>query len=141
MVKLYQLMFLCLISTAFISCTDSEKEVNSLKEEVIRIHDEVMPKMDEIMQLKKALKERESVLDSSQTEEMTAIHNHILHLDEADEEMMNWMRNYNASMENMTDEEKIEYLKNEKVAIQMVKQLMMSSITEAKTYLNQEKAE
>lgn len=130
------LLKLNLILFAFfmLGCESKEKEVDKLKSETIAIHDEVMPKMDDVMKLKKSLREAK---DSVSTEENQTIQELIISLEESDKAMMNWMRNYNPQMEDMTDGEKIEYLKNQKSSIQEVSEQMKNSISDAKNYLNQ----
>ena len=116
------------------SCESKEKEVEKLKSESIAIHDEVMPKMDDIMKLKKALKSKQ---DSTNNVNSDQIQEMILALEESDKAMMNWMRNYDPRMEGMSDEEKITYLKDQKSSIEEVSKQMKSSISKAESYLNQ----
>jgi len=125
---------LMLFAFLMISCESKEKEVEKLKTETIAIHDEVMPKMDDIMKLKKSLKAEQ---DSVSTEKSTDIQQMIISLENSDRAMMNWMRNYDPQMEGMSDEEKIEYLKKQKASIHEVSEQMKSSIAEAENYLNQ----
>jgi prefoldin subunit 5 len=49
--------------------------------------------------------------------------------------MMNWMRNYDPRMEDMTDDEKIKYLKKQRASISEVSEKMNKSIAEAEEYL------
>lgn len=123
-----------LIPFLIISCESKDKEIEKLKSETIAIHDEVMPKMDNIMKLKKSLR---SMTDSVSTEKNQTIQELIISLEESDKAMMNWMRNYDPQMKDMSDDEKIEYLKNQKSSIQEVSELMKSSISEAERYVNQ----
>jgi hypothetical protein len=115
-----------------ISCESKEKEVEELKSETIAIHDEVMPKMDVIMKLKKSLK---SKYESAAESEKEKIQEMIMSLEDSDEAMMNWMRNYDPQMEDMSNAEKIAYLKNQKSSITQVSKQMKSSISEAEKYL------
>ncbi len=125
---------LMLIPFLIISCELKDKEIEKLKSETIAIHDEVMPKMDNIMKLKTSLK---TELDSLSNEDSTNVQGLIISLENADKAMMNWMRNYDPQMKDMSDDEKIEYLKNQKSSIQEVSELMKSSISEAEDYLDQ----
>ncbi|WP_296618535.1 hypothetical protein [Marivirga sp.] len=125
---------LMLFAFLMISCESKEKEIEKLKSETIAVHDEVMPKMDDIMKLKKSLRAKE---DSVSSHDSTKIKGLILSLEKSDKVMMNWMRNYDPQMEGMSDEEKIEYLKQQKSSIQEVSEQMRSSISEAEAYLNQ----
>jgi hypothetical protein len=113
-----------------LSCESKEKEVEKLKSETIAIHDEVMPKMDDIMRLKKSLK-----TNQDSTSEGDIIQDLIIALEESDKAMMNWMRNYEPRMEGMTDDEKITYLKKQKASISEVSKEMNKSITEAEEFL------
>jgi phosphoenolpyruvate-protein kinase (PTS system EI component) len=132
-----------LVVVFLVSCNgdNKEKEIESLKTEVIGIHDEVMPKMDEIMQLKQELQKNideqnnDSILSNSSNNAQNVISN----LEKADNAMMNWMRNYDPEMEEMTTEEKLEYLQETKKDIQMVKEQMLSAISKSKEFLEQDK--
>ncbi|ADR23350.1 hypothetical protein MATR_28010 [Marivirga tractuosa] len=123
-----------LVAILLVSCTSKEKDIEKLKSETIAIHDEVMPKMDDIMKLKKALKAKK---DTSEDVKPNQVQDLILALEEADEAMMNWMRNYDPRMEAMSDEEKIAYLKRQKKSIEEVSEKMKFSISEAEAFLNQ----
>ncbi|WP_375580897.1 hypothetical protein ABWH96_07740 [Marivirga tractuosa] len=125
---------LVLIAVLVISCESKEKEVEKLKSETIEVHDEVMPKMDTIMKLKKSLKANQDSTEDVKNEEIQELINA---LEESDKAMMNWMRNYDPRMEGMSDDEKIVYLKDQKSSIEKVSQQMKSSISEAEDYLNQ----
>lgn len=126
------------LSFFLLSCdgNNKEKEIESLKSEVIGIHDEVMPKMDDIMKLKSKLQQNiDQANDSIDDDSLTTEQNLIINLEKADEDMMVWMRNYDPLMEGMTHEEKVEYLKQTKIDIQMVKQQMLSAISESEAFL------
>ncbi|MGJ3236077.1 hypothetical protein [Marivirga sp.] len=130
--KILSKVSLILFAVIALSCESKEKEVEKLKTETIAIHDEVMPKMDDIMKLKKSLKIKQ---DSANENEQGNIQNLIIALEESDKAMMNWMRNYDPRMEGMSDAEKIEYLKNQKSSISEVSDKMKQSIAEAEEYL------
>ncbi|WMN12956.1 hypothetical protein QYS49_35090 [Marivirga salinae] len=125
---------LVLIAVLVISCESKEKEVEKLKSETIAVHDEVMPKMDDIMKLKKSLREKK---DSISTEGNQTIEELISSLEESDNAMMNWMRNYDPQMKDMSEDEKIDYLNDQKSSIEKVSKQMKNSISEAERYLNQ----
>jgi hypothetical protein len=121
---------LFLFALIALSCESKEKEVEKLKSETIAIHDEVMPKMDDIMKLKKSLKnEQDSASENNNIQGL------IIALEESDKAMMNWMRNYDPRMEDMTDDEKIKYLKKQRASISEVSEKMNKSIAEAEEYL------
>lgn len=123
-----------LVLTVFLmfSCDSKEKQIEQLKSEAIEIHDEVMPKLDNIMKLKKSLKTQ---AESASEEEKAEIQELIISLEEANESMMNWMRNYDPQMKDMSEDEKVEAMKNQKASIQKTKEIMISSISDAEAYL------
>ncbi|WKV10525.1 hypothetical protein [Marivirga harenae] len=121
-----------LMISFLMSCESKEKEVEKLKSETIAIHDEVMPKMDDIMKLKKSLRSKKDSVSESKQETIQTL---IIALEESDKAMMNWMRNYDPRMENMSDAEKMEYLKKQKSSISEVSEKMKKSIAEAQEYL------
>ncbi|GAA5042908.1 hypothetical protein GCM10011506_45850 [Marivirga lumbricoides] len=125
-----------ILSASLQSCNSKEKDIEVLKDEVISIHDEVMPRMDELMRLKGELKEMQNTLDSTATQESKReITRHITSLNKADEEMMNWMRKYDPQMENKSEQEKLDYLESQKIAIKMVRQEMLSAIAQSEEFL------
>jgi hypothetical protein len=128
-----------LLATLFFSCETDKKSVEELQADVIEVHDEVMPKMDDIMKLKAQLKlikaDTAEVLPS---DELILVNNLIDNLEKADKSMMNWMRNYDSLMEGMSEEEKLTYLMKEEAAIKLVKQKMLSAISEAKIFLEKQ---
>ena len=125
------------------ACGPAQKETGEttdpelLKDEVMAVHDEVMPKMQDIMRLKERARTMidslatDSMTNASQIEELEQL---ITSLDEADEAMMGWMRNYRRDFDG-SDEEYISYLQDEKAKIDAVKEEMMSAIEEAEVAL------
>lgn len=121
---------------AFVASCNQENKVEKLKTEVMTIHDEVMPKMGRLMNLKKQLKDKIARLDSigDNTEELVQlIHN----LEGADEAMMEWMRSYKEPTPEMSEEEALKYLQDRMESIRKVKQKINSSKVAAETVLNQ----
>ncbi len=122
------IFMLTLTSILLMSCggsvnqTTEEKgdQVNSesLMEEVMAIHDEVMPLMGS---LRKKGKEFEAQLDSLQgddLEQIQAVETKIAEVKDATEGMMNWMRNFEPdSILQMAEADQIKALKEEKAKI------------------------
>lgn len=120
------------------SCQKEQKdELAILKEEVMALHDEVMPKMSELRYTQKALMlQADSLmsLDSLRSATLSGASNEIIAANEA---MMNWMRNYEPDFQG-TKEEIIDYLKQQKMAIQKVKDDMESSLQNGKQLIGVE---
>ena len=125
-------LFLLLISIVIISCgPPKDPAYEKLYDEVMVIHDDVMPKMTDINRAKKKLRK---LKDGTNEEQITT---QIQELDAADEAMMSWMHEFDAP-ELPTLVENLEYLNAEKIKIQHVSDQMLRSLQEAdmliKTY-------
>jgi paraquat-inducible protein B len=119
------------------SCENKEKEVeNELYEEVMVIHDSIMPAMKDITILQKQIKQRISTLDSSSAEEYDKLLSQRERLDQAHESMMEWMRTFDKDLENRSHEEIIEYLEDRKKRIAQVGTFMRETIEATKDSLN-----
>lgn len=114
--------------------------VGDLQKKVMEVHDEVMPKMEEIHRLKRDLvirrEQMRSVGDSTSAVLIKQIDKQLLSLQDADNAMMDWMYEFKPPSEE--DEKAIEYLKSMQVSIEKVKEKMLSSIDKAKDLLNEQ---
>ncbi|MBI0398043.1 hypothetical protein [Cyclobacterium marinum] len=125
-----------LLFAAFGYSCKQENKVEKMKAEVMAVHDEVMPEMGNLMNLKSQLKEKSSNLDSlddsGNLEELNLL---IQNLEEADEAMMDWMRNYKDPSGEMNEEQAMEYLKEKMKSIKEVKQKINTSKAKARKAL------
>ncbi|MEM8524482.1 MAG: hypothetical protein AAGG68_07550 [Bacteroidota bacterium] len=125
------LLSIILISVLSNACDNSQTESNNTNEvkqlwdEMMVIHDEVMPKTSEIVRLQKQLREKED------TEAI------VQELASAEEAMWNWMNGLKQydKIEQMDKTEAIDYLKGSKAEIEKVSQQMMEAIEEGKAKL------
>ena len=122
-------LFLMLLVVFACDSTDSFEEK---KAEVFEIHDEVMPKMGELMSLKKKVLDK--VNESENPDELRDL---ALKLDQAQEGMMVWMRQWSANAaphENgeTTEEERMDFLNSEMEKVKKVREDINGSIAEAK---------
>lgn len=98
------------------------------------VHDEVMPKMSEINRLSRSLrdyKENQETIDPQAEQRIDAA---IQELSTAEERMWDWMNNLkqlDGLREQQSHEEIMNYLNEEKTAIDQVRDEMMSAIEEA----------
>jgi thioesterase domain-containing protein len=116
--------------TSEVEETDSPNQV--LYDQVMDVHDEVMPKMDEIMKLKRELQEQIANTPDMVVERKQQLEKMISNLDSASTAMMNWMHEFNP-LPDSTDQEKArEYLESEMERIRNVKTLMLETIEKAK---------
>ena len=124
-----------LISLAFMTSCDQKKDAayDALYDEVMVIHDEVMPEMGTINKAKKALKKMKT------DENAKIIDAQIQSLEDADEAMMSWMHQFKKP-KNEDPKANIAYLTEQKVKIQEVKDIMLSTIAEAQEMINKNEA-
>lgn len=135
-----------LLTLLLLSCASNiEKKEEDLKKEIMDIHDELMPKMDNIHNLKKELQDNRGYLTSDSVASGTPalstadLDSLAQALENADESMMSWMRNYNRFDDpEFSHEEQMEYLQKEKEKIETVRLKMISSIKEAENILEKE---
>lgn len=132
------LIFFVFFAACGKSLSKEEKEAKILEQqinEVMAIHDSVMPKTGEIFKLKKKLSNFESALtDSIQLQKIYRCKNLLV---EADEAMMTWMHEFREADPMLSFQEKQQYYQEEKKRITDVKTKMLSSIDSAKTLLNE----
>ena len=142
------LTFCFLVFTlAFVSCKDDNKQKEGSQQEqvddssaqmkeVMAIHDEVMPKMSDIAKLSGALKPliTEDSLAQKKFDDLVRAH----------EEMMNWMQEFGTKFNSdeimngaALSKEKQDLLIQEKIAIDQVKETMLSAISDAENYLKE----
>ncbi len=109
-------------------------ELHALEKEVIDVHDEIMPRMAILNNAHvKLIRQRED--DDLSAEQRTILHTAILHLEEADSLMWDWMHNYSRpDYEGNLDSIRI-YLANEKVTVLHMKEKFLSSMAEGEALL------
>ncbi|WP_128544979.1 hypothetical protein [Larkinella soli] len=129
-------------------CQNAEKagtnEVDALRDSVMAVHDEVMPRMEEMMELRSRISSRidslsklkpaSSDLEGRQKDGVDAN----LALKEADSLMMSWMNHYKSDTFKVLDAGQAKaYLDHEMEKISVVREKMNTSIDQAKKYLQQ----
>lgn len=122
---------LSLITLLVWGCGEKSQDNQALYDEVMKVHDEVMPKMNDIYKLKEELKKQIADTPGLVEEKKKAIESTILKLDSASESMMVWMRNFNPLPDSLGEEKAREYLEDQKVKVEKVKEDMLQAIEEA----------
>ncbi|HMG90493.1 MAG TPA: hypothetical protein VK589_10540 [Chryseolinea sp.] len=102
----------------------------ALYDEVMKVHDEVMPKMDDIYKLKGQLKERIANTPGMADEKKKKIESIISTLDSASEGMMVWMRKFNPLPDSVGEEQAKEYLEGEMEKIKKVRDDVRKALEE-----------
>jgi hypothetical protein len=108
----------------------------TLYNQLMDVHDEVMPRMDDIMKLKRTLQEQIANSPDMLTERKQELEHVILNLDSASNQMMSWMHRiheFNPLADSVDQEKARDYLESEMEEIKKVKELINESIEKAKT--------
>jgi hypothetical protein len=92
----------------------------ALYEEVMGIHDEVMPKMDDLYRLKKQLQDEIANTPDLAEEKKLEMQQTIQQLDSANTSMMVWMRQFDPPSDSSNQEALREYLETQ---LEMVKKM------------------
>lgn len=97
-----------------------------LSDSVMDVHNQVMPKMGEIIRLTESLRDKVAKTPDMSAAKKQEIEAAIDSLDAASEGMMDWMHKFKP--EAQADDQVRQYLKNELVRVAIVKQRMLSAI-------------
>lgn len=104
----------------------------ALYDQVMDVHDEVMPRMDEIMKLKRELQEQITNTPDMVVERKQQLEQIISNLDSASNSMMDWMHKFNPLPDSADQEKARAYLESEMERIRKVRELINESIDKAK---------
>ena len=133
---IFMMLFLAIAVSA---CNDTEKLEKEAWAEVMKVHDEVMPKMADMNKISRSLKpylEEGALEDKSLMEEVNLA---IKNLETADDAMMDWMADISPLeelREEKSHEEIMAYLGEEATKIAKVKEDMLSSISSGQEVLD-----
>lgn len=112
--------------------TTEENPNQALYDQVMDVHDEVMPRMDDLMKLKRELQEKIANTPDMVMEKKLQLEKMISNLDSASTAMMNWMHEFNPLPDSVDQEKAREYLESEMERIRKVKSLITETIDKAK---------
>lgn len=104
----------------------------ALYDQVMDIHDEIMPRVEDIYQLKKQLQEKVSSTTNLDANTKLELEQVIVQLDSADHSMMDWMHTFRPLPDSVDQEKARAYLESEIEKIKKVRELMNESIEKAK---------
>ncbi len=124
---------LILSSIGLLFCITACQNANDkLREEVMAVHDEVMPRMGDLYNAKVALQEQLGAADpdSLQRQKITL---KIAQIDSASEQMMVWMRAFNTTPEGESENEIRQYLESELGKVTKVKNDILKALENNET--------
>ncbi len=144
-----QRRLLFLLVVIIVSCTKSEKHTEhqheldnndnpnqALYEQIMDIHDEVMPRLEDIYLQKKEIKDKLANTPDMGVEGKQELELMLVQLDSADRAMMNWMHRFQPLADSIDEEKARAYLESEMERIKEVKTLMTESIDKAKNLIS-----
>ncbi len=136
MIKNQLFTFLFIIGAAFSSCSNENKELEmKLNEEVMAVHNDVMPKMGELNRIKRQLKSFKETVPDENAALKDSLINTILLLSKSEDMMSDWMTNYKYPNPQMKHEELRQYLATQKDSIKLVSDALYKSIAIANGFL------
>jgi hypothetical protein len=109
--------------------------IMNLQQEVMSMHDSIMPSISTILHLKRELKIRLQEGNIADEKQIREIHKVVKALEDADQAMMRWMQNHKTTYEGMKEDEIQSYLKKEKQQINKVGEKIVESMKKAKVML------
>jgi hypothetical protein len=115
-------LYVLIIAITIVSCGPPKKEV--LYNKVMDVHDEVMPKMDDIYKKKKELQDKLATKPADSLE----LQQKITRLDSADHMMMDWMHQFNPPDKSTGDEETEKYLEDQLVKVNDMKAYVLKAL-------------
>ena len=144
----YSIAGLLTVATFLLACKSDEDAVKKAENEVFTIHDKVMPKIDDVMKLRKRLNQRIVMLDSASVsgsaagtlrtdEEKEQARLLSRNLTDADSLMMGWMSHYNGdTLTKLSPDDALRYLSDQKDQITNVQTKLNTSIDQARQFLD-----
>jgi hypothetical protein len=123
------------IAVLALACEDPVTLENQKWDEVMALHDEVMPQMSEINRLSRSLREYKESQEAVDPQAEQRIDAAIQELGAAEESMWEWMNNLkqlDGLREKMSHDEIMNYLNEEKATIEQVRDSMLGAVENAK---------
>ena len=111
---------------------DSTSTNQVLYDQVMDIHDEVMPKMQDLYTLKKGLQDKIATTPNISAEEKQMLEKRIVVLDSVSQLMMDWMHKFSPRPDSTDQEAAREYLESEMEKIRKVREAMLEVIASEK---------
>lgn len=113
------------------SDADSSDPNQVLYDQVMDIHDEVMPKTEDLHNLKQKLQEQIAATPGMVVEEREKLEQRIARLDSVNQMMMDWMHYFNLP-DSLSAEAKREYLESQMEKIKQVREAILETLATEK---------
>jgi hypothetical protein len=126
----HRIVFCILLGTGILACSQAEEKISEeLQEKVLALHDNLMPKTEEVVSLQAQLDSFSTGKDSVHVNKLKKA------LAKSDQAMMDWMHQFSMdSLGKMEVKSKIEYLGKQFNKLKELQQLTDSTLNAAKAY-------
>jgi hypothetical protein len=128
-------LFILILLAFFQSCGNKQLEENKLlREKIIDIHDEVMPKMGQLKSLEKSALQKAEELQNSESPDLAkvdSLKNLASKLNQAYEGMFVWMRQYSTEDGDQSSEQVKAYLDEQFLLVTKVNEDIKSALEDA----------
>ena len=120
-----------------LGCKNPAKENESkLNQDIMVVHNDIMPKMGEINRLKRQLGTYKDMVSEDNAEMKDSLINTILMLAKMEDNMNDWMGNYKYPNPDITHEEMVKYLTGQRDSVKLLSDDIYMSIAVAHGFLN-----
>jgi Mg2+ and Co2+ transporter CorA len=114
------------------SDTDDDNPNTALYNQVMDVHDEIMPKMEDLYKLKKDIQNQIANSPDMVIEKKHQLEKVISNLDSAANSMMDWMHKFNPLPDSVDQEQARAYLESEMEKIKKVRDITYDALEQAK---------
>jgi hypothetical protein len=129
-------LFVGAFFTFIIGCDNGNKESESkINQEIMAVHDDIMPKMGEVNRLKRRLSEFKDGVSDDNAEMKDSLINAILLLSKMEDNMNDWMGNYKYPNPDATHEQMLTYLTGQRDTVKQLSNDIYLSIGIANGFL------
>jgi len=132
-------LFVAMIFLSFACGPNAKEENQKLRDEIIAVHDEVMPLMGELKSLEKEANSKIEELEAAEMPDSTKITDLkalAYDLNQAYEGMFVWMRQYEVEDGDLTDEEVKAYLDDQMIQVNKVNDDIKAAMDKAEVLLS-----
>lgn len=131
-------LFLILSTIFLLSCGEDKPKEDPFQKEREQVYKEVMAIHDEMMMMKKIRGAQANLKEMMESDSMN-IEKYQTAYDQlqiADDAMMDWMKQFKNPPENTAPKEAVKYLKDQKIKVQKMKEMMVENLDKAKLVIS-----
>ena len=133
--KIFALV-VCALFALTIGCKNENKQGETkVNQEIMSVHDDIMPKMAEVNRLKRQLSAYKDVVSEDNAEMKDSLINAILVLAKMEDGMNDWMGNYKYPNPDITHEQMMKYLTGQRDTVKQLSDDIYMSIAVANGFL------